>query len=105
MRHSERVFAACLAAAISGWGMAVPAAAFFDGQTGVVDKQLKAACPAFASGEIRLVDSTSPPGNMPMLDIFEHESGARCACTRSRTDVKSLRCGPTAPAKSAMRAG
>jgi hypothetical protein len=78
--------------------------AFFDGQTGVVEKQVKAACPAFASGDVRLVDSSSPPGNMPMVDVFEHESGARCSCTRSRTE-KTLRCGPTAPSRSATRAG
>jgi hypothetical protein len=81
-----------------------PATAFFDGQTGVVDKQLKAACPAFASGEVKLIDSTSPPGNLPMVDVFEHESGARCSCTRSRTE-KTLRCGPAAPGRSAARSG
>jgi hypothetical protein len=84
--------------------VSVPAAAFFDGQTGVADKQLKAACPAFASGEVKLIDSTSPPGNLPMVDVFEHESGARCSCTRSRTD-KTLRCGPVAPGRSAARSG
>jgi hypothetical protein len=81
-----------------------PATAFFDGQTGVVDKQLKAACPAFTSGEVKLIDSTSPPGNLPMVDVFEHESGARCSCTRSRTE-KTLRCGPAAPGRSAARSG
>jgi hypothetical protein len=82
----------------------LPAAAFFDGQTGVVDKHLKSACPAFSSGEFKLVDSTSPPGNLPMVDVFEHESGARCSCTRSRTE-KTLRCGPAAPGRSAARSG
>jgi hypothetical protein len=81
-----------------------PATAFFDGQTGVADKQLKAACPAFASGEVKLIDSVSPPGNLPMVDTFEHESGARCSCTRSRTE-KTLRCGPAAPGRSAARSG
>jgi hypothetical protein len=70
--------------------------AFFDGQTGVVDRQLKAACPAFASGQIKLVDSLSPPGNAPIVDVFEHDSGARCSCTLSRID-RTLRCGPSAP--------
>jgi hypothetical protein len=70
--------------------------AFFDGQTGVIERQLKAACPAFASGGIKLVDSTSPPGNMPIVDVFEHDSGARCSCTLSRID-RNLRCGPSAP--------
>ncbi len=80
----------------SGLAFAAPAQAFFDGQTGVVSQQLRDACPAFSQGEVKLSDSIAPPGNLPMIDIFEHESGARCSCTRSRTD-KSLRCGPTAP--------
>jgi hypothetical protein len=76
---------------------AKPAHAFFDGQTGVITQQIKNACPAFGTGEFKLSDSTALPGNLPMIDVFEHESGARCSCTRSRTD-KTLRCGPTAPA-------
>lgn len=99
-RSRKSVFLAAFAAvAASG-----PAAAFFDGQTGVIEKQLKSACPAFSAGDMRLVDSSSPPGNMPMTDIFEHESGARCACHRSRMD-RTLRCGPTAPARNAQRPG
>jgi hypothetical protein len=74
------------------------ASAFHGGHTGVTETQLKNACPAFAAGEITLSDSVSPPGNLPMTDVFEHESGARCACTRMRTDRFSLRCGPTAAA-------
>jgi hypothetical protein len=70
--------------------------AFHGGHTGVTEPQLKAACPAFAQGEIALADSVSPPGNLPMTDVFEHETGARCTCTRQRTDKHSLRCGPTA---------
>jgi hypothetical protein len=80
-----------------------PAHAFFDGQTGVITTQIKNACPAFGTGEFKLSDSISPPGNLPMIDVFEHETGARCSCTRSRTD-KSLRCGPTAPAAPGPRA-
>jgi hypothetical protein len=80
-----------------------PAHAFFDGQTGVITAQIKNACPAFGTGEFKLSDSVSPPGNLPMIDVFEHESGARCSCTRSRTD-KSLRCGPTAPVMPGQRA-
>jgi hypothetical protein len=80
-----------------------PAHAFFDGQTGVITAQIKNACPAFGTGEFKLSDSIAPPGNLPMIDVFEHESGARCSCTRSRTD-KTLRCGPTAPATTGPRA-
>jgi hypothetical protein len=76
---------------------AKPAHAFFDGQTGVATEQIKNACPAFGAGEFKLSDSSAPPGNLPIIDIFEHESGARCSCTRSRID-KTLRCGPTGPA-------
>jgi hypothetical protein len=75
----------------------LPALAFFDGQTGAITQQIKDACPAFGSGEFKLADSVAPPGNLPMIDTFEHETGARCSCTRSRTE-KTLRCGPTAPA-------
>jgi hypothetical protein len=75
-----------------------PASSFHGGHTGVSEDQLKAACPAFSRGGIELHDSVSPPGNLPMTDIFEHESGARCACTRMRTDRHTLRCGPTAGA-------
>lgn len=74
------------------------ASAFHGGHTGVTEAQLKAACPAFGSGTITLVDSVAPPGNLPMTDVFEHESGARCTCIRQRTDKFSLRCGPTAAA-------
>lgn len=73
-------------------------AAFHGGHTGVTEAQLKAACPAFAQGAVALADSIAPPGNLPMTDVFEHESGARCICTRQRTDKHSLRCGPAAPA-------
>jgi hypothetical protein len=73
------------------------AAAFHGGLTGVTELQLKSACPAFGSGESKLADSTSPPGNLPLIDIFEHESGARCSCTRMRSDKHTLRCGPAAP--------
>ncbi|MGL4636053.1 MAG: hypothetical protein ACRCWF_08740 [Beijerinckiaceae bacterium] len=72
-----------------------PGFAFFDGQTGIVVKQLKDACPAFASGEYKLANSTSGQNNLILTDIFEHESGARCLCSRSKTD-KTARCGPTA---------
>jgi hypothetical protein len=74
------------------------AIAFHSGHTGATEAQLKSACPAFAQGEITLADSVSPPGNLPLQDMFEHESGARCACMRSRTDKQSLKCGPTAAA-------
>jgi hypothetical protein len=76
----------------------LPAVAFHGGHTGVTETQLKNACPAFSSGAINLFDSVAPPGNLPMTDIFEHESGARCACTRNRTDRHAVRCGPTAAA-------
>jgi hypothetical protein len=72
--------------------------AFHGGHTGVTEAQLKSACPAFNQGAVMLFDSVSPPGNLPMSDVFEHESGARCICTRQRTDKHSLRCGPTASA-------
>jgi hypothetical protein len=75
---------------------ALPALAFHGGHTGVTEDQLKAACPAFRTGVIDLSDSVSPPGNLPMTDVFVHESGARCSCTRQRTDVRSMRCGPMA---------
>jgi hypothetical protein len=71
-----------------------PAAAFHGGHTGVAAHQLKAACPAFRTGEIELADSVAPPGTLPVTDIFVHESGARCTCTRQRTEDKALRCGP-----------
>lgn len=73
-----------------------PTLAFHGGHTGVTEIQLKNACPAFGSGNVSLFDSIAPPGNLPLTDIFEHESGARCACTRQRTDRQSLRCGPMA---------
>jgi hypothetical protein len=72
------------------------ATAFHGGHTGVTEAQIRNACPAFNTGDVALIDSLSPPGNLPMTDVFEHESGARCACTRQRTDKHSLRCGPTA---------
>jgi hypothetical protein len=81
----------------------MPAAhAFFDGQTGVVTAQIKAACPAFGSGKYVLGETSSPHGNRPIIDVFEHESGARCLCSRSKTE-KEVRCGPTgaAPSKTA----
>jgi hypothetical protein len=89
--------AAAIAAALTGLTAAAPAAAYHDGSTGVVAEQLRAACPAF-------MDTSAPPGNMPMIDIFEHESGARCSCMRSRA-AKTMRCGPVAPARSAFRSG
>jgi hypothetical protein len=73
-----------------------PAAAFFNGQTGVVSKQLKNACPAFASGDYTLADTSAVQTGMILADIFEHESGARCMCSRSKSE-KNARCGPTAP--------
>jgi hypothetical protein len=72
------------------------AVAFHGGHTGVTETQLKAACPAFQTGEAKLFDSLSPPGNLPMTDIFEHETGARCGCTRMRSEKHSLKCGPLA---------
>ena len=84
-RLGAKVGAALVASALVLCGSAH---AFFDGQT----------------GDVRPVDTSSPPGNMPMVGVFEHESGARCACTRSRTD-RTLRCGPTAPARNANWAG
>jgi hypothetical protein len=96
--------AAAIVAALTGLTAAAPAAAYHDGSTGVVAEQLRAACPAFTSGEVRLMDTSAPPGNMPMIDIFEHESGARCSCMRSRA-AKTMRCGPVAPARSAFRSG
>ena len=101
LRKRAGIIAALAAGALL---LCANASAFFDGQTGTVEKQVKAACPAYASGDVRLVDTSSPPGNMPMVDIFEHESGARCSCTRSRSD-RTLRCGPTAPARNAAHPG
>jgi hypothetical protein len=86
---------------LAGIMVASPVSAFFDGQTGVIDKQLKAACPAFSAGKYALSDSVAPPGSLPMTDIFEHETGARCLCSRSRTD-RTTRCGPTGSAPSKM---
>jgi hypothetical protein len=74
----------------------LPAFAFHGGHTGVSEMQIKNACPAFSFGAVSLVDSVSPPGNLPMTDVFEHESGARCTCTRQRSDRFSARCGPAA---------
>jgi hypothetical protein len=87
---------ALLSASICGLSVGV-ARAFHGGHTGVTESQLKAACPAFGTGTVMLFDSVAPPGNLPMTDVFEHESGARCTCTRQRTDRHSLRCGPAAP--------
>jgi hypothetical protein len=95
MTRIARTYAGAAAFAVASF-LCSPAIAFHGGHTGVTEQQLKAACPAFAQGEIALSDSVSPPGSLPMTDTFEHESGARCVCTRQRTDKHSLRCGPTA---------
>jgi hypothetical protein len=96
MTGTSRVRYLLGASAAIALSLASPALAFHGGHTGVTENQLKTACPAFGTGTIALFDSISPPGNLPMTDIFEHESGARCRCTRMRTDRHSLRCGPTA---------
>jgi hypothetical protein len=89
----------CIAAFVAIVELAVTSAnAFHSGHTGVSEANLRDACPAFRTGEIKLFDSVAPPGNLPMTDVFEHETGARCSCTRTRGDVRSLRCGPVAPA-------
>jgi hypothetical protein len=77
--------------------IASPAFAFHGGHTGVTEQNLRAACPAFGTGTFSLLSSVSPPGTSPLVDVFEHDSGARCQCTRLRTAERSLRCGPTAP--------
>jgi uncharacterized Fe-S center protein len=69
---------------------------FSGGQTGASEEMLKAACPAFAHGKYQLVVTSANQTNVAAADIFEHETGARCACTRN-TAEKSFRCGPAAP--------
>ncbi len=94
MPKTTRRFVAA-AASLSALLLAHSTLAFHGGHTGVTEAQLKAACPAFSAGAIELADSIAPPGNLPMTDIFEHETGARCSCTRTRTEKHSLKCGPT----------
>jgi hypothetical protein len=96
MLRTRRLRSALAGLALAAGAVVTPALAFHSGHTGVTEEQLKAACPAFNAGEITLFDSVSPPGNLPMTDVFEHESGARCTCTRMRTDKHSLKCGPAA---------
>jgi hypothetical protein len=98
MPRTTRTFIRISSAGIAYFLCIAGASAFHGGHTGVTETQLKSACPAFSTGAVNLFDSVSPPGNLPMTDIFEHESGARCACTRMRTDKHTLRCGPTAAA-------
>jgi hypothetical protein len=77
---------------------ATAAHAFYGGHTGVTEKNIREACPAFGTGTYNLSSSIANPGTTPLVDIFEHDTGARCQCTRLRTAERSLRCGPTAPA-------
>jgi hypothetical protein len=88
MRHFSKGVAIVFGLAAS------PSWAFFDGQTGIITKQLKDACPAFSSGDYKLVSTTSGQATAVLADVFEHESGARCLCSRTKTD-KSAKCGPT----------
>jgi hypothetical protein len=93
-------FLASTAGLLACFVLVAPAVAFFDGQTGVVSKQLKNACPAFATGGYTLADTSAVQTGMILADVFEHESGARCLCSRSRTE-KTARCGPTSPRREA----
>jgi hypothetical protein len=73
---------------------------FSSGQTGAAEDQLKAACPAFASGQYKLVATNASQSNFILSDVFEHETGARCACSRDKTvrgkNDQAMRCGPAA---------
>jgi hypothetical protein len=96
MQKLRKIRALSVAAALAAGIAFSPAVAFHGGHTGVTEAQIRAACPAFSAGEAKLSDSISPPGNLPMTDVFEHETGARCSCSRMRTDKHTLKCGPAA---------